>query len=77
MPGLVQETEGGESASTTGGDQAFSTASADNTGVQGSTGSHFDSFFEESGWTREDVVLLISLFQFSVLLITVVGVYDA
>lgn len=75
MPGLVPEADA-ESASTTGGDQAFST-SATNTGVQGSTESHLDSFFEESSWTREDVMLIIALFQFSVLLVTVVGVYDA
>ena len=77
MPGLVQETEGGESASTTGGDHAFSTTSADNTGMQGSTESHLDSFFEGSSWTREDVMLVIALFQAAVLVAALAGVYDA
>jgi hypothetical protein len=76
MPGLVPEADA-ESASTTGGNQAFSTSAA-NTGVPSeSVESHLDSFFEENSWTREDVMLIIALFQFSVLLITVAGVYDA
>ncbi len=77
MPGLVPEAEAAESASTTGGDQAFSTTSTDNTGVQGSTESHLDSFFAESGWTREDVMLLLMLAQAALLLAWFVGVSDA
>lgn len=77
MPGLVQSVEGGENASTTGGDLAFSTTSANNTGVQGSMESHLDSFFERSGWTREDVLLVITVFQAVVLVAALAGVYDA
>jgi len=76
MPGLVPEADA-ESASTVGGDHAFST-SADNTDVQGSArGSHLDSFFEGSSWTREDVMLVLAMFQVAVLTAALVGVYDA
>ena len=78
MPGLVPEADA-ESASTVGGDHAFSsTPSADNTDVQGSArGSHLDSFFEGSSWTREDVMLVLAMFQVAVLIAALVGVYDA
>jgi|GEM_PF-967259 hypothetical protein len=77
MPGLVPEADA-ESASTVGGDHAFSTTSADNTDVQGSArGSHLDSFFESSSWTREDVMLVLAMFQVAVLIAALVGVYDA
>lgn len=75
MPGLVPEADA-ESASTVGGDQAFSSTSAD-TGVQGSTESHLDSFFQGSAWTREDVLLVIAMFQAAVLVAALVGIYDA
>ncbi len=75
MPGLVPEADA-ESGSTVGGDHAFSTTSAD-TGMQGSTESHLDSFFEGSGWTREDVMLVIALLQAAMLVAALAGVYDA
>lgn len=76
MPGLVPETES-ENVATSGGNQTFSSTSVDNTGVQGSTESHLDSFFAESGWTREDVILVLMALQAALLLAWFVGVSDA
>ena len=72
MAGLIAEQDGGENASTTGGDQAFST-----TGVGGPGESHLDSFFQASGWTREDVMLLAVLVQAVILIAWFVEVRDA
>lgn len=78
MPGLVPESEAVEDVSTVGGDHAFSTTSDDGTtGMQGQTGSHLDSLFQGSGWTREDVMLLLMVLQASLLLLWYVGVSDA
>lgn len=72
MAGLIGDAEGGERASTTGGDHAFSTTDAGS-----SAESHLDSFFAGSGWTREDLMLVLMLVQAGLLLAWYVGVRDA
>lgn len=75
MAGLIPDADGGENASTHGGDQTFSTTDAASQSPP--SGSHLDSFFAGSGWTREDVMLLLMLVQASLLLAWYVGVSDA
>lgn len=74
MAGLIADAEGGESASTTGGDHAFSSMSA---GSQPASESHLESFFASSGWTREDVMLLAVLLQAVILVAWFAEVRDA
>lgn len=69
MAGLVPEAEGGENADTTGGNTAFTSTGAGE--------SHLDSFFQGSGWTREDVMLLAVLLQAVILIAWFVEVRDA
>ncbi len=71
MAGLIGDSEGGERASTTGGNTAFTTTDA------GTGQSHLDSFFQASGWTRDDVMLLAVLLQAVILIAWFVEVRDA
>ena len=75
MPGLIGEQDGGERASTTGGDNAFTTTDAGSAGAAG--GSHLDSFIDGSGWSREDLMLVLMLFQTTLLIAWYVEVRDA
>lgn len=74
MAGLIADQDGGESESTTGGDQAFST-----TGVDGGppAESHLDSFIAGSGWSRQDLMLVLMLLQTTLLIAWYVEVRDA
>jgi hypothetical protein len=54
--------------------QVPQTTAADSGGSGGSVESHLDSFFEESGWTRDDLILVLLVIQTAVLLSTVVGI---
>ena len=69
MPGLIGDAEGGENAATSGGNTAFTS--------DGAGQSHLDSFFQGSGWTREDVMLLAVLLQAVLLVAWYVEVRDA
>lgn len=71
MAGLIGDTEGGEVATTTGGNTEFATTDV------GAGQSHLDSFFQASGWTREDVMLLAVLVQAVILIAWFMEVRDA
>ena len=74
MAGLIADQDGGESESTTGGDQSFSTTGVDG-GPPGQ--SHLDSFIDSSGWSREDLMLVLMLLQTTLLIAWYVEVSDA
>jgi hypothetical protein len=74
MAGLIADDEGGEHASTKGGNSEFAATDA-SAGPPGE--SHLDSFIDSSGWSREDLVLVLMLLQTTLLIAWYVEVRDA
>lgn len=58
MAGLITSTDNGTT------DPTYSALGADGSG---SLDSHLDSFFQSSGWTRDDVLLLVSVIELALL----------
>ena len=69
--GLVTTTEHADAGATSGGQvqtDLTGDATPTYTTMTGSQASHLDSFIANSGWTREDLVVVLSLAQTLILL---------